>query len=504
MKRNALIFSVLLLGGVMLSPGNSWSTDDPVLKIAEEITPTLPGATEEVPAFIQEWKAFAETTGKPEDQRWVELITYPNAVKLSNAWSKWRGFDAPTLVKKGREAGKIPAEVKPGLVITAENVDTIPGLKEMIPGVWYARIKDKEWYSWKNIRIVPTSHYYFNSGKLKGFIEEKGEFSVDPTTGGLKIKGCTTCEAGKVLPEDWGQKSVKIAFAPTPKDGLELAWTHILNNVVSDNLFFKPIEFILCDANNKIERTYSAHLWWQNFWGRSTYPPTPAIPGTPGTDYQGGAVFFTHPLDVKGLSGARIRHFDPDEEDYFPVFVPFLKRTRILAGSDTQDPMCAGCDVVWDDWRAYWQRMDARQTEYKLEGEGFVLAFPNHGMVGDMWKMENCSLSDIDMEIRPVWKLGIYDKTGKYVYSKRVIWVDKDWFDHTAQEIYDRRGNLWKGWSWVRYWDPRSGEGMWRNAPIWDHLNKHLTLVRMNVDFHQAMVGTKKEYFDIESLKNYQ
>ncbi|MGH7960802.1 MAG: DUF1329 domain-containing protein, partial [Candidatus Binatia bacterium] len=206
----------------------------------------------------------------------------------------------------------------------------------------------------------------------------------------------------------------------------------------------------------------------------------------------------------KGLCGARIRRFDPDEDDSFAVFVPFLKRTRILAGSDTQDPLCAGCDVIWDDWRSYWQRMDARQTEYTLEGEGFILAMPEHGMVGDMWKMEECQLTDIDMEIRPVYILGIKDKSGKYVYAGRKVWVDKDWWDMQKEERYDRKGNMWRDWQNVRYWDPRTGESMWRNVVIWDPINKHSTPIRMNVDFQQALVGTKKQYFDIESLKNYQ
>ncbi|MGH7963292.1 MAG: DUF1329 domain-containing protein, partial [Candidatus Binatia bacterium] len=336
MKRSRFIASVIFSCGLVLSPGSGQSADDPVLQIAEQITPTLPGAGDEIPKFVQEWKAFAETTGNPEDQRWVELITHPNAIKLSNAWSKWRGFDASGLVVQARKEGKIPAEVKPGLVITAQNVDSIPGLKELLPQGIYDRLKDP-WYTWKNLRVVPTGHYYFNSGKLKGFLEEKGEFTLDYTTGGFKVKNCTTCEpGGKVVAEDWGQKSVKIPFTPVPKDGLQLAWTHILNNVVSDNLYFKPIEFILCDNNSKIERTYSAHLWWQNFWGRATYEPKPYMPGTSPNEYQGGAIFFTHPLDVKGLCGARIRRFDPDEDDSFAVFVPFLKRTRILAGSDTQ------------------------------------------------------------------------------------------------------------------------------------------------------------------------
>lgn len=504
MKRSIVIVSLLLLVGGLMNLSTGWSAGDPVLEIAEKITAGLPGATDEMPKFVQDWKAFVETSGRPEDKRWLELVTHPNAIKLSNAWSKWRGFDAPGLVAQGFQDGKIPAQLKPGFVITGENVDSIPGIDKVLTKTVIDRLKDKAWHGFKSIRIVPTSHYYLNAAKLKGTIEEKGEFVLDYTTGGLKIKNCTTCKPGETVAEDWGQKSVKIPFVPGPKDGLQTVWAYAQHNVASDNLYFKPIEFILCDANNKIERTYSAHLWWQNFWGRTTYEPAPYFPANNPNQYQGGAIFFTHPLDVKGLCGARIRHFDPDTEDSFAVFVPFLKRTRILAGSDTQDPLCAGCDVIWDDWRSFWQRIDPRQTEYTLEGEGFILSLPERGMVGDQFKIENCQFSDMDMEIRPVYIVHQKDKTGKYVYAQRRMWIDKDWWYMQEEQRFDRKGEMWRDWIDVRYWDPRTGEAMWRNVIIWDPINKHGTLIRMNVDFQQALVGTKKQYFDIESLRNYQ
>jgi hypothetical protein len=72
------------------------------------------------------------------------------------------------------------------------------------------------------------------------------------------------------------------------------------------------------------------------------------------------------------------------------------------------------------------------------------------------------------------------------------------------EQRFDRQGNMWREWGNVRYWDPRTGEAMWRNVYIWDPINKHSTMIRMNVDFQQALVGTKKEYFDIETLRNYQ
>jgi len=463
------------------------------------------GASDEkLPGWIVEWQAFAEKTGRSDDQNWAKLISDPRAVELEQDWKKWRGYDGPELVAKARAAGQIPAELKPGLIINKDNYKSFPWLSKFMTGPVMDRVADPSWYGFKNVRIVPTVSYYYSKEKLQGQYAEKGEFELDYSTGALKIKNCTTCEAGKVVPEDWGQKSLKFPFAPQPKDGLQLAWMYILHNVDSDNLYFNPIEFILQGADGKIERTYTAALWWKNFWGRASYDPVGHVPGASPDDYQAGAIFFLHPLDVKGLCGVRTRHFDPNTDDSFQVFLPSLKRTRILAGSDTQDPLCAGCDILWDDWRAYWTRMDARKFDFKLVGDGFILTQPERGMVGDGFTVGgDGNFAEIDMELRPVWILEITDKTGNYVYSKRIEYIDKDWWYMQEQQSFDRQGRMWRDWTDARYWDPRTGEGMWRNVLIWDPINKHATTLRMNVDFDQAKHGTKQEYFDIDTLRTY-
>jgi hypothetical protein len=494
-----------LFGTLAVLSISAQATEEPVLEIAERITATLPGTSDREPDFVREWKQFAEASGRVDDRRWVELIRHPNAVRLSNAWSAWRGFDAPTLVAEARIEGRIPPEVAPGLVITAANVDSIPGLAALMTPELAQQVKSDDWYHIKKIRIVPTSHYYLSAGKLRGFLDESGEFFLDPDDGALRIRNCTTCEKGAVVEEDWGQKSVRIPFVPDPKTGLELVWAFAQHNVGSDSVFFKPGDFILCDKHNRIERTYSAHLWWQNFWGRATFEPTPSIPGIPEDSYQGGSIFFTHPLDAKGLCGVRIRRFDPDVDDSFAIFVPYLRRTRILSGSDTQDPLCAGCDLIWDDWRGFWQRIDPRKTEYTIESKDeFILALPERGMVGDQFEIDDCQFDDMQMEIRPVSRLLIKDRTGKYVYSSRRIWVDRDWWHMQLAHAYDATGRMWRWGSDVRYWDPRTGEASWQSAFITDPINRHGTMLRANSDFTESMRGTKQEYFDIESLKNYQ
>ncbi|OGW17126.1 MAG: hypothetical protein A3G93_10715 [Nitrospinae bacterium RIFCSPLOWO2_12_FULL_45_22] len=116
----------------------------------------------------------------------------------------------------------------------------------------------------------------------------------------------------------------------------------------------------------------------------------------------------------------------------------------------------------------------------------------------------DCEFKSADAELRPVWILEVRDKTGKYQYSKRLLWIDKEFYYVQMTEMYDKKGNLWRAW-WddVRYWSPRTGIGLWRGVTIWDPINRHLTFIQMDVDFEESRTGTKAQYFDIETLRTY-
>ena len=462
----------------------------------------IPGITsaQEPPQYVKDWIEFAKTSGNAADQKWAELLNHPDVWALQKGWKEWRGYDVFSLLEEARKKGEIPEELKPGLVITQDNYKNFAWLPKVLPQAVIDRLADKQWFPLKQIRVLPNTSYYMTKNRLEGTKKETGQYYVTDA-GGVRIKNCVTCGPGGE--DTWALRSQGLPFAPKPKDGWELIWLHMAYDIGNDALYFKPVDFISCDSKNKVERIQSAHLWWMRFHGRVDYEPLPEFPRMEEV-FQGGAIFWLHPFDVKGLCGVRLRYFDPLKEDSFKVYIPTLRRTRVLAGSDTQDPLCVNCDLTWDEWRAFWQQINRADQDYQIIGEGWILAPSERGMVDRGLVFTDCEFKSADVELRPVWILEMRDKTGKYQYSKRLLWIDKEFYYVQMTEMYDKKGNLWRAW-WddVRYWNPRSGNSLWRGVTLWDPINRHLTFLQMDVDFEESRTGTKAQYFDIETLRTY-
>lgn len=444
------------------------------------------------PEYVTQWEDFAAKTGNPDHAKWAKMLGDPKALALSEKWTKLRGYNAPQLISEA----EFPAELKPGLEINSGNIGQMPWLNKYLPKATLDRIKSSDWFKWNKIVIVPTSSYYMPEGTL------------DQTNAAVNnnIKFNATAE-GNLLTPDGKHLLATSAALPFvhPKNGLELNWDYIAHGVSSDNLAFKPVKFNVCDSGNSLERQYEAHLYWQKFHGRTQAEPLGSVRGQEGA-VEGGAVYFTKPFDIAGLAAVRIRYADVNKDDNFKAFVPSLRRTRTLTGSDGQDPLAAGLEITWDEWRSYWLKTNPKDFDYVLSGDGFVLTQPETGHAYDPAKMDpsSCNVDTIELELRPVWKLEVIDKNGKYQYSKRIIYIDKENYYAQYEEMYDKQGNLWRVWDDVRDFDPLTGRAMWKNVLEWNPINKRLTHLVMESDWDAIENGEPAPaLFNIDRLRDY-
>jgi len=436
---------------------------------------------------VAAWKAFAAT--HPEVAPFVDGIGSPEALAIANRWAALRGYDAPGMLA----GAHLPPELKPGTVIDASNVDAA-WLKPYILPALAERFKDSAWFGWKRAVIVPTASYYMPKGTL--------EQTEDAKAKGIVFNA--TADGNLLTPDG------KLALATqgampflNPKNGLEATWSFVAHGIANDNLNFNPITMDVCNSGGNLERQYKAELWWQKMHGRKDVAPFGDINGMDGV-VEAGAVYFTDPRDVRGLSGVRKRFADAKKEDDFKVFVPTLKRTRILSATDGQDPLAAGLELIWDDWRAYWVKTDASKFDYKIVGEGWTLGFPHTGHFYDAAKRDGvCAVDTVELELRPVWILEITDKTGKYIYSKRRIYLDKEFYYPVANELYDARGNLMRLWYDSRDWMPQTGQAQWRQVAIWNVISKRLTWVTMDSRWQGLDKNPTPSLFDIDQLRDY-
>jgi hypothetical protein len=439
---------------------------------------------------VAAWKEFAAKHTDVDRSKFVAAISSPEALAIAKRWAAVRGYDAPGLLA----GAKLPPELKPGLVINGSNIDSMPWLKDYMVPALAERFKDSGWFGWKQAVIVPTTSYYMSKGNLEQTEADKAAgitFSATPD-GNL-----TRPDGSYVLSTQGG-----IPFV-NPKNGLEATWSYVAHGVNTDNLHFNPITMDVCNSSSTLERQYKAELWWQKMHGRKDIAPSGDINGMDGV-VEGGAVYFTDPRDVRGLSGARKRFAAANKEDDFKVFVPTLKRTRILSATDGQDPLAAGLELIWDDWRAYWVKTDLNKFDYKIVGEGWTLGMPHTGHFYDAAKRDGqCKVDTVELELRPVWILEITDKTGKYIYSKRRIYLDKEFYYAVANEFFDARGNLMRVWYDSRDWVPETGLAEWRQVAVWNLVSKRMTWLTMDSRWVDLEHHPQPKIFDVDQLRDY-
>ena len=455
------------------------------------LSATVPVAgAESQPEWVERWQNFAQQTGEARHAEWAARIADPEAIKLASEWEAFRGYTASSLI----DAADIPEELRGGLELTSENIDQYPWLSDYLPQAKIDRIKDSEWFGWGKIVITPSNHYYMSRGRLeatRNAVSEGREFSVN--------------EKGEILDGQGNFAMTSQAALPftKPQDGAQLNALLTAHGVANENLKFAPLAVNVCNTSNKLERAYEADLWWQKMHGRVAVPPLGDIEDREDI-VEGGAIFFLKPFDVRGTAVTRMRFAATEKEDDFHAFLPSLRRTRVLAGSDAQDPMAAGFEVLWDDWRQTWTKTDPRKFDYTLAGEGFVLAQGETGMVYNPASVDDsgCQITSIEMELRPVWILEVTDKTGKYVYGKRRLYIDKEFYYVQHQEMYDARGNLMRVLDDARDWDPKTGLGMWRNYVVWNVISKRSNMMEMTSKW-DVIEEDISGIFDIDLLRDY-
>ncbi len=166
----------------------------------------------------------------------------------------------------------MPAELKPGLKITAANADQFPWLKDYLPAEHLAALTS-DWGNIGEITIVPTNTYYMHEGYLKGTKELRDS--------GTEIQ---ISDKGELVYPDGsyalmsGPGATSIPFL-NPKNGLELNWDYVANSVNTDTLAFEPIHMRACTPSGKVDVEYKADLWWWHYHNRMNVGPYGDIDG---------------------------------------------------------------------------------------------------------------------------------------------------------------------------------------------------------------------------------
>ena len=447
----------------------------------------MPSTAEAGDEWIDNWKSFAAETGLPEHGAWAAAIDNAEVRALAKDWEDFRGYTASSLLSKET----LPAELKPGFIITKDNIDSLPWIKDYLPQYWIDRLTS-DWTPIKGIRIVPTTHYYMQRGRLDA-------------TKKLGPNPFVINEKGELRDQNGEHGFISEAGLPfiNPQNGEELNWLFNAHGVGTDDLYFDTIDMAACNSANNLERIYKANIFWRRMAGRVSAPPLGNVEGFEGIT-EAGALLILSPRDVRGLAGVRLRYADADLDDNFKLFIPSLRRTRSLTGTNGQDPIAPGLELTWDEWRSNWFKTDRRNFKYTLLKEDIILALPEVGNVYDPLRIADdaCNLSGIiDMEVRPTWLYEITDLTQTYQYSVKRVHVDKEAYYSQFLEMVDRNGETWRIWDDTRDWEPTTGRFMWRSAVIANVRDERATVITVDSAWDKLDSMTNS-IFNIDQLRD--
>ncbi|AFT68270.1 outer membrane lipoprotein-sorting protein [Cycloclasticus sp. P1] len=447
---------------------------------------------------LEAWKAFAAEENNPRYDKWVELLSDPEAIKLAKEWKALRGYDAYDLFDKE----EIPAELKPGLIITAENKADFPWLPKYLTQETYDAI-GAPWGNIRKIKIVPSNTYYLHKGYLKGnkaMAEQNTKLTFDETGQPIYEDGSYALLSGPA--------ATALPFLVNPKNGLELHWNNVAASVATDTLEFDSAYLNSCTPDSKADRQYRANFWWWHYHERHNTAPFGDIEGK-GDMVEGGALFMFEPNDVRGLAGVRQRYASGTKEDDFKIFLPSLRRTRLLTGTDSQDPLASGLELSWDDWRGNWIKTNIENFEYNLVGEALILSPTNTmhstgGLEAFTIDEERCGVDYVEMELRPTYILEQVDKTGKYQYSKLRYYYDKEDYSIATRKTWDPRGNLFRSYVDARDFLPATGVSVWGALIIRNSVSHRTSTMWMNSTWENLDEIVDESMFDVDQLRDYQ
>jgi len=437
----------------------------------------------ELPHWAKQWKDWAQSTGNSDHIEWAEQYCSPESIKLGTEWEDYLGYNAVDIVAKDKTAPSI----KPGLVITRENIKQYEKeLRQLFPYGFEWEVdrimgsgpfKDYNYFPLE-MEIVPTHHQWND----RGYMEAAKKYS-------------STCKIGENdALVGW---TAGLPF-PKPENALQMVHNYDRLTIMGDNLNSMPLQFGLYGKDGKRERVEKVELHWRNYVGRIKVPPMPAIPGAKDI-YEKGSIVATYPYDLKGFTAVRTRYADPQKEDSFVTYIPSMRRIRRLAGTNTQDPL-VGSDLSWEDWKGFWSKISIHPAEYKLLGEAVVLC-PSINPKPIKYEEKYGGFSQRYLwERRPVWIVEIANKEPTYIYGKRVMYIDKETFAMQQENFYDQKGRLWKVWDWCWRWNPENGELDYWNPFLVDLINRHATIANHHIMLN--MTTLSENYFNLRYLSS--
>jgi hypothetical protein len=193
-----------------------------------------------------------------------------------------------------------------------------------------------------------------------------------------------------------------------------------------------------------VERHFLLDHLRRLFWtGRLYVDPKPDKPNPNGYRVQQGLYPILEPFDLKGVGALGNRYTDSSKQDDSWLYLPSLRRVRRLSTAQRSDALF-GQDTDVDSYYGYAGHI--AWMDWKFLGEREVIGTVHAEHFPVKWHEKVDWAYDDVWEKRKVYVIEGTSKLPQYAYSKRVLFIDKEYYGIPFSDIYDRSGELWKLW----------------------------------------------------------
>jgi hypothetical protein len=457
-KRN---IGSLILGLLLSSATIAWA-------VAEELPSpkTYIPSVEEVQkhkAFFDDPRPYVDNFGPkqllPPDL--YSKLTY-NEEKMKKEWSEVVGFKAPDVV------GNIAPEIKPGKY-SYKDLAKYPGLKELMIPTIYEWIKPggpPHAGSIPEFEIIPTRQYYWALPIAEATKQNEGKTKLD--SDGYLI--ADSYKAGYPFPKPSGPfKGQQIMY------NVDKRYSNFGSNyyVVSDMLGF--------DKNLHLDYDGTWDFGEMRLEGRVLMPPLGWYDERAEKLKEDKCYLLKQytPRDVAGSILTSVSYSDINKFNMMMYYISSMRRVRKMTASDTQDAV-AGQDIIFDDHEGWSQKISPARYPYKFEviGEREYLVFASTSDGAQYITSDNAEVRNQKMERRPIYVVKLTQLDSNYVYSKRILYIDKETFVLYHIENFDQKGRLYRSWSRGYAFFPEMGALAWTGQVQWllDHIDLHSSM----------------------------
>ncbi|MGH7773295.1 MAG: DUF1329 domain-containing protein [Candidatus Binatia bacterium] len=313
------------------------------------------------------------------------------------------------------------ADLKPGDTIGPHNWESVKGmvgenLLNRIKQGYTFKVKEPKRYKLPREYIEATERY---SGRVK--LGGEGEL--------------LNYVAGLPFPN----------FNPNdPQAGLKLAWNFYWRWLGDDSKTGGATETgkILRYAIEKdgSERRADVIHHYIKIRGRVTLDSKPVSPGYEHIDWMQLRAD-EYPRDTSGTTTLEIRYADAKREDDLHIYVPSIRRVR-RAPPIQRCATLAPSEFNFDDINNF----NGKITDFNYRFLGEKKTLGNFSQERLPFRRKNGDYLPLDegWEVHDAYALEITPRDPNYCYPKKIIYIDKAYFEGFWTMIWDKKGHYWK------------------------------------------------------------